>query len=265
MKPASQHRIRCTTHQTVQIRAVETNEPAPGTCGSIAFIGLRYMVPDSYGTMFKPGCLAKTASAKVSKGIVKYFGDHIYRWRTHLGVIRSVEDVGDGVLVKADVLDAKEGREYLEYAKACMASGTQTGASIGFWDRASDVEEVNGQRYLVYSEIELEEFSGTPMNAVDGADLLSARRQGDTKRRETLLVALDGILSGLPEADARAAVEARYAAPVVVVPAVPVPVAEPAALVRAAVEPENQPASAIPVPATSAERQSALRRVYAPL
>lgn len=256
MKPKTvQHRIRCSTLQQVQIRAVTSEAPAPGTCGAIAFIGLRYNQPDAYGTIFKPGCLAKTAQAKVAKGIVKYFGDHIYKWRTHLGVIRSLEDVGNDVLVKADILDTSEGREYLEYAKACLASNTQTGASIGFWDRASDVEELNGQRYLAYSEIELEEFSGTPMNAVDGADLLNARRLPDAERRASMMSITERLLATLPEADARQLLEQRVGTGHAE--------SEEASAPRATPPLEETPAaSAAPVLATPEQRHAALRQSF---
>src|SRR5690242_19785956 len=94
-------RTRSESFQPFQLRAVETEELPEGVCGRIVGIGLRYNQPDYYGTMFAPGCLAKTAE-KVRAGKVKLYADHRYTTDNHAGVVRSIEDVGSDVLVKAD-------------------------------------------------------------------------------------------------------------------------------------------------------------------
>lgn len=202
-------RVRAHSECQVTIRAVDTADLPEGVCGRITYVGLRYNQIDDYGTMFKPGCLAKSAGQKVPMGRVKCFADHTYRIRSHVGVIRKVEDVGDDVLVMAELFDTEDGRHALDYAKACFAAKAQTGMSIGFYTRDSELVEVDGVKVLAFTEVELEEFSMTPMPAVEGADLLAARHQpGD--RQALLRRALDQLLEALPESDVRAAVAARF-------------------------------------------------------
>ncbi len=269
-KPAPKQRIRCESTGMSEIRAVTTDDLADGTCGRVTLIGLRYNQPDAYGTIFKPGCLAKSVGQKVSAGRVKYYADHIYKTTEHIGVVRAVEDVGQDVLVSADIFDTESGRRYLEYAKACLGAKAQTGCSIGFYDRKSDLEEIDGVRYWAYEEVELEEFSGTPNNAVEGADLLAARRQPDTERLGVLRRALEGLLKVIPESDIRAAIAARFASGTEVAkPAAPA--AAPAtgnaedgvdsAHVRDAA-PKDSPAAA-PSAASMDDRLAVVRRSYA--
>lgn len=209
MKTKTQKRVRHDERRPFELRAVETENLPAGVCGSIVGIGLRYNQPDWYGTIFKPGCLAKT-SEKVAAGKVKFYADHTYRTTHHIGVVRKIEDVGTDVLVRADLLDTEAGRSYLEYAKACLAANAQTGLSIGFYERDSEWVEIDGQRYLAYEEVELEEFSGTPNNAVEDADLLAARHGNTPERSALLRTAFDTLLQSIPEADVRAAVAARF-------------------------------------------------------
>ncbi len=208
---AAERRVRHEYRGSLEIRAVDETKPEPGTCGRISAIGVRYNVPDAYGTLFKPGCLTKTVAQKVSAGKVRYHADHIYRTTEHIGTVRTVADVGDDVLITAEIFDTESGRRYLEYAKACMTTKSQTGCSIGFYSRASEMVEMDGERFLAFTEVELEEFSATPINAVEGADLLSARRDPDPVRLKLQRAALDGLLQSLPEAESRAAFAARFA------------------------------------------------------
>lgn len=203
-----QKRVR--TDQTVEfhLRAVETDGLPEGVCGRIVGVGLRYNVVDTYGTMFMPGCLAKTGE-KVRAGKVKLYADHRYVTDNHVGVVREITDVGDDVLVSADLLDTQRGRQLLEYAKACKASGAQTGLSIGFYDRDSEWIDTNGARVLAFSEVELEEFSMTPANAVEGADLLNARKMDPALK----LTALKTLLQSMSESDVRSAVDAQFGQP----------------------------------------------------
>jgi HK97 family phage prohead protease len=203
-------RVKAHSDRHLQIRAVDTTDLPDGICGRITYIGLRYNQPDDYGTMFRPGCLTKSVGQKVLAGRVKCFADHRYTTRAHVGVIRAVEDVSDDVVVTAELFDTEDGRRALEYAKACFAAKAQTGMSIGFYDRDSEMVEVDGVRLLAFTEVELEEFSMTPMPAVEGADLLSARHQAGGDRRELLRRALDQLIETLPETEVRAAIAARY-------------------------------------------------------
>jgi HK97 family phage prohead protease len=203
-------RVKALSDRALTIRAVDTTELPPGICGRITYIGLRYNQIDDYGTMFKPGCLAKSAAEKVATGRVKCFADHTYRIRSHVGVIRKVEDVADDVIVVAELFDTVDGRDALEYAKACHAAKAQTGMSIGFYYRDSELVEVDGVKVLAFTEVELQEFSMTPMPAVEGADLLAARHQPAGDRQQLLRRALDQLIAALPESEVRAAVDARY-------------------------------------------------------
>ena len=208
--PAKKHtRVRAESFQTLQLRAVETDNLPDGVCGRLVGIGLRYNQPDYYGTMFAPGCLAKT-SEKVRAGKVKLYADHRYTTDNHAGVVRVIEDVGMDVLVKADLFDTARGRQQLEYAKACLAAGGQTGLSIGFYDRDSEWVDVEGVRVLLFTNVELEEFSMTPANAMEGADLLAARHGGGRDREGLMRLALDTLLGSMQESEVRAAVEARF-------------------------------------------------------
>lgn len=204
---APQKRIRHDEQRPFQLREVVTDNLPDGVCGQIVGVGLRYNQPDWYGTRFRPGCLAKTGE-KVRAGKVKFYADHTYRTTHHIGVVRSLEDVADDVLVRADILDTESGRSYLEYAKACLAAGAQTGLSIGFYERESERVEIDGTWYLDFIEVELEEFSGTPNNAVDDADLLAARH--GPERAAVMRTALDTLLRSMPESEVRAAVAARF-------------------------------------------------------
>lgn len=206
--PKSIRRVRHDETRPFVLRAIETNDLPAGVCGRIVGIGLRYNQPDWYDTLFRPGCLAKTAE-KVRAGKVKFLQDHRGGTDNHIGVVRSVEDVGEDVLVRADLFDTDVGRRKLEYAKAVLAAGAQTGLSIGFYERASEPVEVDGRRYLAFTEVELEEFSLTPQPAVEGADLLAART-APAERQALLRTAFDTLLQSIPEAEVRAAVEARF-------------------------------------------------------
>lgn len=203
-------RVRAQSDCQLTIRAVDTADLPEGICGRVSYIGLRYNQVDDYGTMFKPGCLAKSAGEKVAAGRVKCFTDHRYSTRAHVGVIRKVEDVADDVLVMAELFDTDAGRDALEYAKACFSAKAQTGMSIGFYSRDSELVDVDGLKVLAFTEVELEEFSMTPMPAVAGADLLSARHQTGGDRQQLLRRALDQLIECLPESEVRAALAARY-------------------------------------------------------
>jgi hypothetical protein len=132
-----------------------------------------------------------------------------------------MEDAGDALLMTADVFDTAEGRAALEYVKAVLASGASTGFSIGFIPRASEMTAVDGQAVERFTEIELREVSITPMPAVPGAEIASARHevvadvvveQSVPERTETelLTIAARVALDALSDAERFAVLESYW-------------------------------------------------------
>lgn len=165
---------------SLQIRA-DTDLP-DGIVGRVEGIAVRYDVIDSYRTRFKRGSMDK-ARDKVRAGKVKLFDNHgmsdQYGTRSHIGVVRSLTPAGDGEMMTADLFDTEDGRRAKEYLRAVMASGGETGLSIGFYERSGDWASVDGQDVYDFSEIELDEISLAPRQAVPGADVLAVRRAAD--------------------------------------------------------------------------------------
>ena len=132
-----------------------------------------------------------------------------------------MQDIGDALVMTADIFDTADGRAALEYVKAVLASGASTGFSIGFIPRASEMVQVDGKPVERFTEIELREVSITPMPAVPGAEVASARNDeipeeadNPTTERtdvELLMVAARIALDALPAADREAIVGAYRA------------------------------------------------------
>lgn len=206
-------------HTTLELRVAKPGdaEPLPdGVCGRITGVALVYNVPDDYGTIFVPGCLAKTRAERVNTGKVKLFADHGPFTDTHVGVVRALEDVGDSAVMTADLFDTESGRAMKEYIQAVLASGADTGISIGFRPRAKKWDESpegfeGGDMCLYFTEIELRECSITPVPAVPGADVVSVRREAGETDEGLMRRALEHILRALPEREARAVFDEVYA------------------------------------------------------
>jgi hypothetical protein len=176
----------------LQVRA-DTDLPK-GVCGRITGVLLPYGRTDTYGTRFMKGCIDRSRAEKVPAGRVPLFinmtfdgsGMHMYNARTHIGVIRSLEDVGDDAMMVADVFDTVDGRAAKDYVAAVLGAGASTGLSVGFRERQPPElkqEEIDGHKQYVaeYREIELMEGTVTPLPAVPGADVLAVRSQTDLK------------------------------------------------------------------------------------
>jgi HK97 family phage prohead protease len=178
MTLSKRDRARTALLTTLEVRAEADAMPA-GVCGRVVGVALVYNVRDTYGTAFVPGCLDRTKREKLTAGKIALFADHDYQTRSHVGVVRSLETVGDSEVMTADIFDTEDGRALKEYLVAVTASNAHTGLSIGFFDRASDWRDgpADGDRTLYYTEVELEEVSATPRNAVPGADVLAVRRE----------------------------------------------------------------------------------------
>lgn len=161
-------------HSSLQVRA-EDNLP-PGIAGRVSGVAVTYDVVDSYGTMFARGCAKRSIDQRVAARKVPLLMDHEASTRAHVGVVSAMADAGDAVVMTADVFDTAEGRAAMEYVKAVMASGASTGFSIGFVPRKSEIVVVDGANVERFTEIELREVSITPMPAVPGAAVTSARK-----------------------------------------------------------------------------------------
>lgn len=202
------------TDATLQVRA-ESDLP-PGIAGRVSGVALTYEVVDSYDTMFARKCAKRTIDNRVAARKVPLLMDHERTSKAHVGVVTSMTDAGDALVMTADIFDTGEGRAALEYVKAVLASGASTGFSIGFIPRASEIVNVDSKTIERFTEIELREVSITPMPAVPGAEVASARHEEmsePTSERDDvklLMLAARASLDALP-ADVRAAVLNAYA------------------------------------------------------
>lgn len=188
----------------VELRA-EAELP-PGIAGRVSGVALTYGVVDSYGTIFARGCANLTINQKVANRKVPLLMDHDRRVGSHVGVVTSMTDMADSLVMTAELFDTPEGRAALEYVKAVIAAGASTGFSIGFVPRKSRVVNVDGKAAEQFDEIELREVSITPMPAVPGADVTGARTDsllGQRPRSDTELVleAVKTMLNSLDPAD----------------------------------------------------------------
>lgn len=208
------------TDTTLEVRA-ETDLP-PGIAGRVAGVALTYEVVDSYQTMFSRKCAKRSIDGRVAARKVPLLMDHERTSKAHVGVVTSMTDAGDALVMTADVFDTAEGRAAMEYVKAVLASGASTGFSIGFIPRASEMVTIDGKPVERFTEIELREVSITPMPAVPGAEVASARNESTpdipavseevvAERTETdlLILAARVALDALSESD-RHAVLSRY-------------------------------------------------------
>lgn len=201
-------RIHTRTVRELTKLELRADQLPPGVCGRMQGVALTYNTPDAYGTMFAPGSLDRTRAEKLAAGKVKLLADHEGVTDCHVGVVRSLTDVGDAVVMAADLFDTAAGRAKLEYLKAVTQAGAFTGLSIGFYERASDFQpQPDGDAMLVYTEIELDEVSLTPRPAVPGAEVTGARTMAPDLAR----AALTAVLRALSETEARAMVDAHYA------------------------------------------------------
>jgi HK97 family phage prohead protease len=164
-------------HQDARIEVRAEDQLPPGIAGRVMGVALTYGVVDSYGTMFQPGSAKRSIDTKVAARKVPLLMDHDRTVASHVGVVTAMQDVGDTLIMTADVFDTPDGRSALEYVKAVLASGASTGFSIGFVPRKSDMVAVEGQPVELFREIELREVSITPMPAVPGADITAARAE----------------------------------------------------------------------------------------
>ena len=191
----------------------------PGCCAKMTGVALVYNVTDDYGTMFEPGCLAKTVAEKVRPGKVRLFSDHDPRVHSHVGTVTDIKDVGDTAVMTAVIFDTESGRRMKEYLEAVTKSGAVTGAvtglSVGFRSREDESITIDGddgpQWACLFKEIELREISVTPVNAVPGSDVLAVRREAGEKNGDLLRLMLVRILAEVPESEARAVFDTAYA------------------------------------------------------
>lgn len=204
------------TEAAPQIRA-DTDLP-PGIAGRVSGVALTYEAVDSYQTMFARKSAKRSIDGKVAARKVPLLMDHERTSKAHVGVVTQMQDIGDALVMTADIFDTADGRAALEYVKAVLASGASTGFSIGFIPRASEMVQVDGKPVERFTEIELREVSITPMPAVPGAEVASARNDDKTEDAdnlttertdvELLMVAARAALDALPAADREAIVGA---------------------------------------------------------
>lgn len=157
----------------IQIRA-ESDLP-PGIAGRISGVALTYEVMDSYRTIFARGSANKSIGMKVAARKLPLMMDHMKTTGAHVGVVSSMTEMGNALVMTADLFDTPDGRAALEYVKAVIAAGASTGLSIGFVPRRSEMVQTADGMAERFTEIELREVSITPMPAVPGADILGAR------------------------------------------------------------------------------------------
>lgn len=253
-------------------RADAAADLPPGCCARMTGVALVYGVIDDYGTIFAPGCLAKTVAEKVRTGKVRLFADHEPKTRTHVGTVTDIKDVGDTAVMTAVIFDTEAGRAMKEYLEAVTKSGAVTGAvtglSVGFRSRDDEtmtLDTDDGPQWACqFNEIELREVSVTPVNAVPGSDVLAVRKEAGETNEGLLKRILARILGEVPESEARAVFEAAYAsaadqsdmgapAHAGATPAAAVP--------NAATESESSTASAAPAVVPFEERMKIMREI----
>lgn len=244
------------TDATLEVRA-ESDLP-PGVAGRVSGIALTYEVVDSYDTMFAKGAAKRSIDTRVAARKLPLLMDHERSTRAHVGVVTGMADVGDALLMTADIFDTAEGRSALEYVKAVLASGASTGFSIGFIPRRSESVLIEGRSVERFTEIELREVSVTPMPAVPGAEVQAARHEDEEAADERsddelLAIAARASLDALPSV-VRAAIIAGYADASRVAP------------VPASPDTGTRLSDALDAPrvATMDERLRAVRQSYAP-
>jgi HK97 family phage prohead protease len=168
-KPHKQYSVHATQ---LELRAGESLPV--GICGRMAGVALVYGVIDSYGTTFLRGCLDRTRNERLTGGKIKLFADHMNLTSAHVGVVRTLEDIGDAVVMIADIFDTEDGRKMKEYLQAVMAATAETGLSVGFMPRRGAPSPSDPSVYE-FQEVELREISITPMSAVPGTDVTGVR------------------------------------------------------------------------------------------
>jgi HK97 family phage prohead protease len=184
-----------------------------GVAGRVSGVALTYETVDSYGTLFARGCAKLTIAGKVAARKVPLLMDHERRTGAHVGVVSMMTEAGDSLMMTADLFDTPEGRAALDYVKTVIAAGASTGFSIGFVPRKAETVTIDGRVAERFLEIELREVSITPMPAVPGADVVSARTDPEPALErsdaELLAIAAAAALDAMP-AEARASLLARY-------------------------------------------------------
>jgi len=201
------------TEAAPQIRA-ESDLP-PGIAGRVSGVALTYEVVDSYQTMFSRESTKRTVNNKVAARKVPLLMDHERTSKAHVGVVTEMADVGNSLVMTADIFDTADGRAALEYVKAVLASGASTGFSIGFVPRSSEMVKMGDKTVERFTEIELREVSITPMPAVPGAEVALARNEEMVKESfertddDLLLIAARVTLDALP-ASARSVLLQAY-------------------------------------------------------
>jgi HK97 family phage prohead protease len=243
------------TDATLEVRT-ESDLPA-GVAGRVSGIALTYEVVDSYDTMFARGAAKRSIDTRVAARKLPLLMDHERSTRAHVGVVTGMSDIGDALLMTADIFDTAEGRSALEYVKAVLASGASTGFSIGFIPRRSEQVMSEGRNIERFTEIELREVSVTPMPAVPGAEVQAARHEEEAVEErsdeEILTMAARAALDALPSA-VRDAIIATYADAARLAPAPD----SPDSGTRSSDAPDA------PRVATMDERLRAVRQSYAP-
>ena len=213
------------TVQTVTLHrrevALETrqDELPAGIAGRITGVALTYEQVDTYGTVFARGCAKRTIDLKVKARKVPFLMDHEREVDAHVGVVASLTDTGDALVMVADLFDTEGGRAAKEYVQAVMAAGAFTGLSIGFVPKRTEMATLDGKMVERFLEIELREISLTPMPSVPGTDVLGARKDvpeqpRDSVRtdRDLLMLAARTSLDALSVTDRQAVLDA-YASP----------------------------------------------------
>jgi HK97 family phage prohead protease len=265
------------TEARLELRAEGDTLPA-GIAGRVAGVALTYDVVDTYGTMFQRGCANQSVATKVKARKVPLLMDHDRSVASHVGVVASMSEVGDTLVMVADLFDTPDGRAALEYVKAVMAAGASTGFSIGFVPRASQRVMVDGAPVELFTEVELREVSITPMPSVPGTAVTAARADEPVQdepvrdERTLLVLAAEVALRALADSD-RQMVWQRVG---LRGDATPTETAPDAATAQAAADApahrsavaghgasrSDAPRDALPVPVSMADRAHAVRQSF---
>lgn len=165
-----------------------------GVIGQVAGVALVYDEIDGHDSTFARGALERTIRERVAAGKVKLYWDHgdspitgMYDSDLHIGTVRSITDVQleDGrwaAWMVADLMDVPKAHEAKRYLESVLASGGETGLSIGCSGRLvkgikSEMIRVKGDPIERITEFPLSEISITSMQSVPDSEVLAVRQE----------------------------------------------------------------------------------------
>lgn len=192
-----------------------------GVIGQVRGIALVYGEIDTHGSTFERGALERTMRERVAAGKVKLYWDHgdapmtgFYDSDLHIGTVKSLTDVQleDGrwaAYMVADLFDVPKAHLAKQYIQGVLASGGETGLSIGGMKKGikSSLIKIKGVAVERITEFPLSEISITSMQAVPDSEVLAVRAEVEAA------IAQVNAETAADEAEAGSAISSAIAVP----------------------------------------------------